>query len=72
MSQTFKPNITFLRKVEAGECRWVLSRTRTKSQFIGGLKTADAHYEAGLTTTPHSSGAVRLTDAGRAALALSK
>lgn len=65
--KNFRPSIAFLRKVAAGEVMWASSRT-TEPRLIGGLKTAEAHYDAGLTTTPHSTGAVRLTKEGRAAL----
>lgn len=64
----FTPNIKFLRKVQAGEVQWISSRGWKESKFVGGLKTAEAHHDAGLCSYPHAGGPVRLTDAGRAVL----
>lgn len=64
----FKPSIKFLRQVEAGQVRWVDTLGHRGGRLVGGEKTANAHYRAGLCSDPLASNTVRLTDAGRAFL----
>lgn len=77
MTVVFKPNIAFLRKVEAGGVKLVRGYTARRggyNRFIGGEATARAHAEAGYIEMPLFADLGRpalatLTDAGRAALA---
>ncbi len=72
-----KPNIAFLEKVRDGGVYAYFSYTERKGGyygFVGGQKSADAHQAAGYVTRPGGTslgvrGYVRLTDAGKAALA---
>lgn len=73
-----KPNLPFLRKVQAGSVMWRRSWRRNRGdylEFIGGQKTAEAHATAGLIVMPYSPHAylgkpalATLTDAGRKVL----
>lgn len=76
----FKPNIKFLRKVEAGLVASHMGYTVKRGgywYFTGGEKTAEAHKRAGYVkpwggASLGRSAYVELTDLGRAALTSSE
>lgn len=78
--ESFEPNISFLRKVEARQiCSAMSSNNKRGSVYItrGGITAIDAHAKAGLIRRPCIAAPGRpsyaeLTDAGRTALSASK
>jgi hypothetical protein len=76
--ERFKPSISFLRKVGAGEVKRVRGYTQRRGgyeRFIGGERQWHRHYLAGYVSRAPLAlmgqpGVVELTEKGRAAIAM--